>query len=317
MIPPKYFISCDWGTSNFRLRLVETESLNVLDEHATDQGVKRVFEKFLEQDILNQKQFFTDYLVRQTQNLPLNHQKHLVVLSGMGSSSIGLHELPYAEMPIAMDGKSLLWENLYLDFVDLNLLLISGVKTKTGMMRGEEIQAIGLEDELRQFDSGILILPGTHCKHMYYQSGIISGLRNYMTGELFEVLSSKSILSNSIEKSGWNSTSETAFLKGIEIGLNGEWSANLLTIRATQLFGESKNEDNFYYLSGLLIGDELSYLKGHQGKVFLAASGEIFRLYKIALERLISVENLVFFDVNTLERALLLGQKKIIVLNEK
>ena len=196
MIPPKYFISCDWGTSNFRLRLVETESLNVLDEHATDQGVKRVFEKFLEQDILNQKQFFTDYLVRQTQNLPLNHQKHLVVLSGMGSSSIGLHELPYAEMPIAMDGKSLLWENLYLDFVDLNLLLISGVKTKTGMMRGEEIQAIGLEDELRQFDSGILILPGTHCKHMYYQSGIISGLRNYMTGELFEVLSSKSILSN-------------------------------------------------------------------------------------------------------------------------
>ena len=106
-------------------------------------------------------------------------------------------------------------------------------------------------------------------------------------------------------------------LKGIEIGLNGEWSANLLTIRATQLFGESKNEDNFYYLSGLLIGDELSYLKGHQGKVFLAASGEIFRLYKIALERLISVENLVFFDVNTLERALLLGQKKIIVLNEK
>ena len=317
MTPPKYFISCDWGTSNFRLRLVETESLNVLYEHATDQGVKKVFEKFLEQDNLNQKQFFTDYLVRQTQQLPLNYQKHLVVLSGMGSSSIGLRELPYAEMPITMDGNSLLWENLYIDLFDLNLLLISGVKTETGMMRGEEIQAIGLEDELKQFDSGILILPGTHSKHMNYQSGIIAGLRNYMTGELFEVLSSKSILSNSVEKLGWNATSESAFLKGMEKGINGECSANLLTIRATQLFGESKKEDNFYYLSGLLIGDELSYLKEHQGKVFLAASGEIFRLYKIALERLISVENLVFFDSNTLEVALLVGQKKIIVLNEK
>ncbi|MCG9793717.1 2-dehydro-3-deoxygalactonokinase [Flavobacterium algicola] len=314
---PKYFISCDWGTSNFRLRLVETENLNVLEEHKTDQGVKTIFEKFQKQDSLSQQQFFTDYLVSQIQNLPAEHQKHLVVLAGMSSSSIGLYELPYTDMPITMDGKSLLWKNLNLVPEDLNLLVISGVKTATGMMRGEEIQAIGLEDELKQFDSGTLILPGTHCKHMYYEVGTFTGLRNYMTGELFEVLSSKSILSNSIENLGWNTDSEQAFLKGIEVGFEGEWSANLLTVRATHLFGESKKEDNFYYLSGLLIGDELSYLKGHTGKVFLAASGAVYKLYKLALEKLIVADNLVCFDSNTLERALLIGQKKIIVLNEK
>lgn len=317
MTLPKYFISCDWGTTNFRLRLVETENLNVLEEHKTDQGVKTIFEKFSKQDILNQKQFFTDYLVKQIQNLPAQHQKHLVVLAGMASSSIGLYELPYTEMPITMNGKSLLWENIYMDLVDLHLLVISGVKTATGMMRGEEIQAIGLEDELKQFDSGTLILPGTHCKHMFYEDGEFIGLRNYMTGELFEVLSSKSILSNSIENLGWNEGSEAAFLKGLEAGFEREWSANLLTIRATQLFGETKKEDNFYYLSGLLIGDELSYLKGHKGKIFLAASGAIYKLYKLALEKLIVAENLICFDSNTLESALLIGQKKIIVLNEK
>ncbi|WP_163397312.1 2-dehydro-3-deoxygalactonokinase [Flavobacterium fluviatile] len=317
MTLPRYFISCDWGTSNFRLRLVETENLNVLEEHKTDQGVKTVFDKFLKQDTLNQNQFFADYLVKQIQNLPVKHQKHLVVLAGMASSSIGLHELPYTEMPITMNGESLLWENLYLNVVELHLLVISGVKTKTGMMRGEEIQAIGLEEELKQYESGTLILPGTHCKHMHYEYGAFTGLRNYMTGELFEVLSSKSILSNSIENLGWSTHSEAAFLKGIEVGFAGEWSANLLTVRATQLFGESKKEDNFYYLSGLLIGDELSYLKGHEGKIFLAASGEVFRLYKIALEKLIALDNLVCFDSNTLERALLIGQKKIILRNEK
>ena len=43
---PDCFISCDWGTSNFRLRLVETKTLNVLVEHKTDQGVKNVYQKF-------------------------------------------------------------------------------------------------------------------------------------------------------------------------------------------------------------------------------------------------------------------------------
>lgn len=33
------FISCDWGTSRLRLRLVESESCRILAEHATDEGI--------------------------------------------------------------------------------------------------------------------------------------------------------------------------------------------------------------------------------------------------------------------------------------
>ena len=36
MALPNYFISCDWGTSNFRLRVGEPSTLAITAEHKTD-----------------------------------------------------------------------------------------------------------------------------------------------------------------------------------------------------------------------------------------------------------------------------------------
>jgi len=291
---------------------VETNTLNVLIEHKTNQGIKVLYNEFLNQKALNKEAFFADYLTIQIQNLPVEHQQHLLVISGMASANIGLHEMDYADMPIKKGGKSLHWKHLSLPN-GLQVLLISGVKSHTGMMRGEEIQAVGLAELLTPYRTGVLLLPGTHSKHLYYKNSAFVDLKNYMTGELFELLAKKSILANSIIESKWSDEVELSYQAGIRLGLEGKVSESLFTIRVNDVLFDAKKENNYYFLSGLLIGDELSALKKYRGNVFLAASEAILTLYYKALTLVVKPEQIVLFDSKTNDNALLVGQKKILV----
>ncbi|MDH3711855.1 MAG: 2-dehydro-3-deoxygalactonokinase, partial [Cyclobacteriaceae bacterium] len=230
MKSPAFFISCDWGTTNFRLRLVETETLRAIAEYQNDQGVKKLYDQYAVQRSLNQEQFFSNYLMEQIRLLPEDHQKDLIVISGMASSNIALSELEYADMPFDFHGGSLYWKRILLPN-GLKIVLISGVKGDNGMMRGEETQAIGLAENLRNFESGIMLLPGTHSKHLSYEHQQFTTLRNNMTGELFDIISQNSILSNSVVKGPWCESTAQAFLEGLDWGLSGKLTANLLYIR--------------------------------------------------------------------------------------
>ena len=110
---------------------------------------------------------------------------------------------------------------------------------------------------------------------------------------------------------------KNAFREGVSIGLEGQLSAHLFSIRAKNLLHGAKKKDNYFTLSGMLIGDELSYLKSWESNVFLAASEPIFDMYKLALETMLKTDRLVFFGAKVLESALLNGQKKIMELYEK
>lgn len=310
----QYFISCDWGTSNFRLRLVETESLRVLKEHRTEQGVRAVHNSFLDQDSSSQEHVFATYLKQQIKMFPSKHQQHLVVLSGMASSNIGLKELEYANLPFGQSGEGLQWARWTLEN-KLEILLISGVKSKTGVMRGEEIQAIGLGEVLEPYNNAVLVLPGTHSKHIVYEQRRFIDFKTYMTGELFEIISSKSILATSVFRGDWDNVVKDAFIEGVEIGISGKFTERLFEIRARGLFKLTTKEANFYFLSGMLIGDELSYLATYENYVFLAADQHLSILYQEALNLIIDKAKLIIVSSKDLEKALLAGQQKILKLN--
>jgi 2-dehydro-3-deoxygalactonokinase len=310
---PEYFISCDWGTSKFRLRVVKTDSLQVLAEHTTDQGVKVLYEQYQNQSEISQFLFFTQYLKAQLQELPKEHWQHRIVAAGMASSNIGLWELPYAELPFDQHGHQLVWKHLSEDGLDL--LLISGVKSADGVMRGEEIQAIGLEEQLRPYSEGILLLPGTHSKHITFAHQQFQSFRTYMTGELFDIVSKRSILSRSVVPAPWSDDRDAAFQEGLNLGLSGQLSASLFTIRARHIIENRPPEDSYYKLSGMLIGDELSYLKERSETIILAAPDPVFSLYKRALESIITPQQLLLLEDKVLEKALLVGQKKILAIH--
>lgn len=291
--------------------MVDTESLNVLTEHRTNQGIKVLYEKFLEQREYDQTSFFSNYLYSQIQQLENPLQASLVVVAGMASSNIGLRELPYGDMPFDAHGNGLKWEKMLLRD-EWEVLLISGIKNRSGMMRGEEIQAVGLSENLSPHKNGILILPGTHSKHITYDDGKFTNLKSFMTGELFELLSKKSILANTVEHSLWGDERKKAFHEGLQIGFAQELSSHLFYVRAKHILENSDKKDNYYMLSGMLIGDELSYLRSWDKPIFLAASEPFNNMYKLALHQFIDKKQLVLFDSRALEKSLLIGQLKIL-----
>lgn len=307
---PEYFFSCDWGTSNFRLRLIKSESLEIIKEITTNKGIKVLYEVFLKQQKLNQIEFFADYLLSQVQLFPKEHQNNIIVSSGMITANIGLYEMSYSNMPFKDDGSTLNSKKIALKN-GLEILLISGVKNEQGMMRGEETQAIGLANYLNVNEENLLILPGTHSKHITHKSGNFLKLKNFMTGELFEIISQKSILSNSISKT--EKFIKHAFIEGVKLGAQSKLTASFFSIRANDLLGKFTKEENYYFLSGLLIGDELSYLKNTKENVFLACSYPLAELYKAALNYIIGKEKYVLFDGKISEKSILIGQKKILI----
>jgi len=308
-----YFISGDWGTTNFRLRVVNSGSLEVITELKTDCGVKPHYQKYLKQSQKSQFEFFSDYLLSQIEQLPEKLRNNPVVLSGMASANIGMQELPYTDLPFSNTGKELITELISLPD-NLNLILISGAKTKYGMMRGEETQALGMMDHLEKYEDGILILPGTHSKHITYNNKSFTDLETFMTGELFALLSKQSILENNLETCQWDKEYEEAFLGGVKNGLNKEMTSNLFRLRANDLLGYATKQENYYMLSGLLIGDELSYLVSKNKRVFLAANESTLFLYQLAALHFLPADKVVIFDSTILDNALLLGQQKILSL---
>src|SRR5687768_10726007 len=99
------FLSCDWGTSSFRLRLVSTHGLKVLAEERNSDGIAATFKKWEHENDDEHKRlfFYRAYLLEQIKGLESLVHHSLegvpVLLSGMASSTIGMMELPYKELP--------------------------------------------------------------------------------------------------------------------------------------------------------------------------------------------------------------------------
>lgn len=232
---PNFFISCDWGTSNFRIHAVNRATLEVISSVKSDEGVKARFRKFKAQREVPRTEFYLSYLMEEIQKLDIPHPKNTVIVgSGMLTSSIGMKELPYADLPFSFSGQELLKEGFELP--DGNrLVLISGAKAPNDVMRGEEVQAIGIAEQLPYTGKGVLILPGTHSKHIYFNNGRFERFTTFMTGELYEIISKHSILAPSLQGSEWNDTYRKPFVDGVKKGLGEGIMPSLFPIRAKSL----------------------------------------------------------------------------------
>lgn len=310
---PKEFISCYWGKENLRLRLVKTDTLEVLKEHNTDKGIETLYQEYSNQKVINQSKFFSDYLIEQLNQLTVINKtnKAVVVASGMLSSSIGMNELGCSNLPFEASADNIFSRSFLLNRYT-SLLLISGAKKGDDIMRGEEIQALGLSDYLLAQNKGILILPNAHCKHILFEEGNYKDFKTYMTGELLDNIVFKSALSDFINRTVWEDKYTAPFLEGVKKGIEEDVINKLLTSPPPNLLEQQTKEDNFYFLYGLLIGSEISYLKDSSTCINVGASGLQFKLYKLALESIIPAKKLFFFEEDLVEKALLIGQKKML-----
>ena len=101
------FLSCDWGTSSFRLRLIDVERGVKLAESTRDVGVKSIYLQSVKEGI-DRAVLFETFLREECQDMLKSREMAVksirMMLSGMASSSIGWVDLPYAPLPFPLDG---------------------------------------------------------------------------------------------------------------------------------------------------------------------------------------------------------------------
>ncbi|HMH22085.1 MAG TPA: 2-dehydro-3-deoxygalactonokinase [Puia sp.] len=329
------FLSADWGTSSLRIRLVDAATGQVISEDRSGMGIRQCFLSWRETkdtDPGKRISFYLDIIrgalrnMEESLDLPL--QGIPLVLSGMASSSAGMLELPYREIPFDIYHEDLITEWLPAGAgPGAGVLLISGLKSGDDVMRGEETQLIGClsgpggfaaeaaPDHIMAPDvnigDGLYIFPGTHSKHILVKDGTIIGFKTFMTGEIFELLSEKSLLAGSVEKTrdrpgdrDWAS-----FRRGVLEASGANFLQVAFHTRVNDLFGLLSKKENFYYLSGLLIGTELQDLPAKDAKdIYLCCGNALKDHYEKALELMNVCERVHIFPAELVDLAAVQGQ---------
>lgn len=317
------FLSCDWGTSSFRLRLVDTAEMSVEAEERNHQGIFSCYTAWKQQkndDEEARLQFFLNILLEKIRLLELSTNLSLsgfpVIVSGMASSSIGMMPLPYADLPFSIDGTGLLCRQLKRNnSFEHDVLLISGIRSDDDVMRGEETQLIGCagrhEDTSKE---KVFIFPGTHSKHINVKNNQAVAFNTYMTGEFFALLSEKSILGATVEKTNGLQIDAVmrSFLKGVSDSAQSNLLHNCFRVRTNNLFNKLTNQENYNYLSGLIIGSELRELLYYDPiQIYLCAGSDLQAYYNEALAELGLGHKVHTFSPQCVEEAVVRGQLTI------
>lgn len=257
------WIAVDWGTSHLRAWLMRRDG-TVVQRRQSDAGMGTLERDGFEGAL--------HALVGDAMPVP-------VLACGMVGSRQGWAEAPYLSVPCPPPGADLA---VHVPGTDVRIL--PGVKQArpADVMRGEETQIAGYLARNPGFD-GVICLPGTHTKWVHISAGEIVSFRTAMTGEMFALLSTQSVLRHSVG-TGWDADS---FATGVDTALSKPeaLAASLFSLRAEGLLDGLDPDEARARLSGLLIGAELAsmrpYWLGQQ--VALIGAESLCRAYSDAL----------------------------------
>lgn len=235
-------IALDWGTTNLRACLFATGQ-EISETRSAQSGILQIQDQGFEHALMR---LCHDWMTANT----------VLLASGMIGSRQGWRETPYlrtpagpaeaarALAPVRMTNGMTVWLVPGIHHVDE-----AGVDD---VMRGEETQIWG--------DSpggpGIVILPGTHSKWVNCAAGgSIVGFRTWMTGEMFSVLCSHSILGRLMQQGPFSADS---FDLGVRRGFEApeQLGRLIFSVRTAGLTQRLPADGLADYLSGLLIGAE-------------------------------------------------------------
>ena len=287
----KQFLSCDWGTSSFRLKLVETRSLRTLAELQNSHGIAATNANWQNTGSGQTRfLFFASIIASGISHIEDQIHGSLsgvpVILSGMASSTLGMIQLPYKQMPFKTDGSDLKMEYIKaLAEFEHDVFVISGVCSDNDVMRGEETQLVGAAD-VQSDVAGVYIFPGTHSKHISVKDGIAYEFKTYMTGEIFSLLSKSSTLSESIGDTpqGTHGPIGDNFIAGVKDSVRSNLLHQLFRVRSRFLLDKKDPLHNREYLSGLLIGNELQELSRAKTEKIVIVSSAMGDHYKAAIQ---------------------------------
>jgi 2-dehydro-3-deoxygalactonokinase len=185
-------------------------------------------------------------------------------------------------------------------------------------MRGEETQMVGLAALAaeKQDENIIYIFPGTHSKHIRVSAAKIVDFKTYMTGELFNVIRTNSILKEAVTIADAPATGNDPLWRAFNLGVAKSGADNILhtlfSVRTNQLFNYLSKEENYFYLSGIFIGTELrALLRDPDIQIRLCSGSNMSGLYQLAIEKLGLSEHTEIISSEIVDHSAIDGQIRI------
>jgi 2-dehydro-3-deoxygalactonokinase len=274
-------IGLDWGTTSLRAYRIGRNGC-VLERRASEAGILKVPGG----DFAGALATAAGDWLAAAPHLP-------VIAAGMIGSRQGWREVAYVSCPAGLEELA------------AGLATVSGpggreVRLVPGLarpgatdgfpdvMRGEETQILGALADAPGEERRCFVLPGTHSKWAWTSGTGIERFATYMTGEVFEVLTRHSILGRLMQGDAHDAA---AFARGLDrarasgAAPPGRLLHDLFSVRTLGLFAELPAEALSSYLSGLLIGAEVTAaLAEAEGvPVTILASSRLASLYATAL----------------------------------
>ncbi|MBN0976309.1 2-dehydro-3-deoxygalactonokinase [Pseudomonas hygromyciniae] len=285
---PAHLIALDWGTSSLRAYKLGRDG-QVLEQRSLASGIMH---------LPSEPRLIAGAHCRDGFELAfdaacgdwLDAQPDLPVIAcGMVGSAQGWGEAAYRHTPVDVASLGLALHKVRsLRGVDVHI--VPGVIEQVGLpnvMRGEETQVLGVLQGLPA-SAGLLIgLPGSHSKWVEVVDGCITHFDTFMTGELFAVLSTHSILGRTQKIAG--QFQAEAFDRGVQVALSPDGQrgvlSTLFSARTLGLTAELAAEQQPDYLSGLLIGHELAGLpdRTRNTPIILVGAAALCARYQRAL----------------------------------
>ncbi len=267
------WIGIDWGTTHLRAWGMREDG-GICSRASSDQGMARLEPGGFRPALLD--------LVGEW--LPKGASVPAVACGMVGADGGWIHA-PYRCTPcVPVTPQSLV--SPHESCPGLMVSVIAGLKfvgPEPDVMRGEETQIAGLLATAPGFD-GVACLPGTHTKWARIGCGRVESFRTFMTGELFQLLATGSLLRHSVAHSGW---SGDEFLAAVGQGMQRPTAlaSQLFGIRASALTAGLKPEAARARLSGLLIGAELQSTRSlwENRELVLVGSGPATDAYSAAI----------------------------------
>jgi 2-dehydro-3-deoxygalactonokinase len=258
------FIAVDWGTTNRRAYRLDSSGACTA-EFEDGKGVLSVPSGGFPSAVAEIRERLGDQ--------PL-------LLGGMIGSNRGWVDAPYVACPAGLEelAQGLIWPGSHEAIVPGVSYVGEG---RADVMRGEEVQLLGAVAAGEVPNDALVCHPGTHYKWVKLERGKIASFRTVMTGEIFSLLKSHSILADLLKE---ETRPDEAFRRGVRHSFDqADLTSELFAVRARVLLGESRAEDASSYASGLLVGADVRIGLGRDQQIFVMGRPELTRLYAEAV----------------------------------
>jgi 2-dehydro-3-deoxygalactonokinase len=264
------WIAVDWGSSNLRAWGLEGDA--VTNEASAPTGAITLDPDGFEPALLD---VIGPWLA--------DGRRTDVIVCGMAGARGGWEEAAYAAVPCPPGPAAFARPRTHDPRLSVRILPGLRQDQPPDVMRGEETQLAGLLAAEPGFE-GVACLPGTHTKWVHLSAGEVVSFASYMTGELFSLLATQSVLRKTVGAEGWD---DAAFLEAVDETLSRpeRLPARLFPLRAAALLHDLPPDRARARLSGLLVGAELAgarpYWLGRE--VVLIGADRLAHAYRDAL----------------------------------